>query len=121
MTRRNAAAQLDAFAPLRFPAPHAPGSETSRAAAELVSVDGECLRCLQWFARQPVPRTRQELAVAIYPPKRPGDVAGLGPACGRVNDLVTLKYLAEVGRQGRRATLAVTDAGRRWLAKRGAA
>lgn len=106
---------------LRFPAPSAPGSETSREAAELVSVDGECLRCLRWFARQAEPRTRQELAMAVYPAKRPGDVPGLGPACGRTNDLVTLGYLEEVGRAGRRATLAVTEAGRRWLKRRGEA
>ena len=111
------------FAPntLHFPAKSAPGSETSREAAELVSIDGECLRCLRWFAGQKEPRTRQELAMAVYPPKRVGDVPGLGPACGRVADLVELKYLEEVGRSGKRATLTVTEAGRRWLAKREAA
>lgn len=106
---------------LRFPAPSAPGSETSRDAAQLVSVDGECLRCLQWFARQASPRTRQELAMAVYPAKHSTDVPGLGPACGRVNDLVTLGYLEGAGRQGRRELLRVTDRGRQWLAKRGAA
>jgi hypothetical protein len=104
---------------IETPAPSAPGSATSAEAAELVSVDGECLRCLLWFARQAEPRTRQELAMAVYPAKRAGDVPGLGPACGRVVDLVELKYLEECGRQGKRATLRITDAGRRWLAKRG--
>ncbi len=112
---------LPMFAEIRTPAPSAPGSETSREAAELVSVDGECLRCLLWFARQALPRTRQELAMAVYPAKRVGDVPGLGPACGRVADLVELKYLAEVGRDGKRSTLAITEAGKRWLARRQAA
>jgi hypothetical protein len=106
---------------IQTPAPVAPGSETSREAAELVSVDGECLKCLLWYHRQPGPRTRYDLAIAVYPPDptKHRKVAGTGPACGRTNDLVELGYLVEVGRDGRSATLAVTDNGRRWLAKRG--
>lgn len=106
---------------IRTEAKSAQGSETSREAAELVSVDGECLRCLLWYAKQPGPRTRYELAAAVYPVVIGNrDVMGIGNACGRTNDLVELKYLEEVGRNGRRATLAVTSAGRAWLEKRGA-
>lgn len=106
---------------IRVPAPVAPGSETSREAAALVPIDGESLRCLKWYAEQPGPRTRYDLAVAVYPPdeKKKRKAAGTGPACGRTNLLVTLGYLEEVGRDGRSATLAVTDRGRVWLAKRG--
>ncbi len=105
---------------IRTPAHVAPGSETSREAAELVSIDGECLRCLIWYAQQPTPRTRYDLAVAVYPPdpKKNRKTAGVGPACGRTNDLVTLGYLVEVGRDGRSATLGVTEKGRAWLARR---
>jgi len=106
---------------IRTEAPSAPGSETSREAAALVSVDGECLRCLRWYASQPGPRTRYELAAAVYPVGPGRDVMGIGPACGRTNDLVELGYLEEVGRDGRRATLSVTTKGRAWLAKRKAA
>ncbi len=108
---------------IRTPAPVAPGSETSEEASKLVPVDGECLRCLRWYAEQPGPRTRYDLAIAVYPPdeKKGRKVAGTGPACGRTNDLVELGYLEEVGRDGRSATLAVTAAGRAWLARRAAA
>jgi hypothetical protein len=107
---------------IHIPAPSAPGSDSSRDAAELVSVDGECLRCLTWYAAQREPATRYELALAVYPPEpnKPEGrkVAGTGPACGRTNTLVELKYLEEIGRKGRSATLRVTPAGRAWLARR---
>jgi hypothetical protein len=115
-------------ATIHTPAPVAPGSATSEEAAKLVSVDGECLRCLQWYAGQTGPRTRYDLALAVYPadpdnpnPRKRRRVAGTGPACGRTNDLMELGYLEEVGRDGRSATLAVTERGRVWLAKRRAA
>lgn len=72
---------------VQFPAPAAPGSVTSRRAAASIDAGGkrrkEVTRCLEWFARETVPRTRHELAAALYPSD-----GGLGSACARVNDLM---------------------------------
>ena len=107
-------AQID----IRFAPAVAPGSESSRDAAEDLEQSGklqrERRRVLIWFAAQNQPRTRHECAEQLYP-----ESGGLGSACGRVNDLVHAGWLHEVGRQGKRATLAITDAGR--LRLRGAA
>lgn len=96
-----------------FPAPAAPGSETSRLAAEALDRKNrrrEVTRCLEWFARQTAPRTRNELADALY-------AGHLGSACGRVNDLMIVGWIEEVGRAGKRATLSITSAGRHELGK----
>lgn len=99
---------------IQFPVPVAPGSETSRLAAEQLEKSGkrrkEVTRCLEWFARQTEPRTRNELADALYD-------GHLGSACGRVNDLMIVGWVDEVGRQGKRATLVITPSGRKELGK----
>lgn len=91
-------------------APSAPGSESSRDAAASISreqMQREQRKVLMWFAAQSNPRTRHELADAIYP-----GTGGLGPACARVKALLDLGYLEEVGRSGKRATIAITSKGR---------
>lgn len=97
---------------VRFPAPSAPGSATSAAAAEELERTGrrqkEVTRCLQWFARQAEPRTRNQLAAELY-------AGHLGSACGRVADLLTMGWVAETGRVGKRSTLEITETGRREL------
>lgn len=103
---------------LTIPIGVAPGSETSElAAAELRAfVIDERLKVLEWFARQSSPKTRHECAAAVYE----GKDSALGSACGRINELIFQRLLEEVGRQGRRATLAITDRGRTvlgWAAK----
>lgn len=117
-------AQLALFEPpragdrVRFPAPVAPGSATSRRAAEQLEEGGrrrkEVTRCLEWFSKQSVPRTRHELADALYP-----TTGGLGSACARVNDLMICGWIDVSGRDGKRETLTITDAGRRELIKHG--
>jgi hypothetical protein len=97
----------------RSPAPSAPGSASSEDAADELRSSGklqrERRRVLIWFAAQNQPRTRHECAEALYPVS-----GGLGSACGRVNDLIVLGWLAEVGKHGKRATLALTERGRRF-------
>jgi len=99
--------QLD----LRFSAPVAPGSDTSALAGEELDRAGkarkERRRVLLYFAAQSEPRTRHELAEALYP-----QTGGIGSACGRVADLMVLGWLAEVGRKDKRSTLAITPSGR---------
>lgn len=99
-----------------FPAPSAPGSETSRRAAEEMDRRGkrrrEVTRCLEWFERQGGPRTRHELAAALYP-----DTGGIGSACGRVDDLLVCGWIEVIGKDGKRETLQITDAGRKELGK----
>lgn len=99
---------------VRFSAPVAPGSGTSRRAAEHLEQSGrrrrEVTRCLEWFARQDGPRTRHELAAALYP-----DVGGIGSACGRVDDLYVCGWIEVVGKDGRRETLQITTTGRKEL------
>jgi hypothetical protein len=96
---------------IRLPAHRAPGSASSDESAELLERLGkakrERRRVLLWFAAQSQPRTRHECADVLYPVS-----GGLGSACGRINDLVTLKWLEEVGKQGKRATLQITSRGR---------
>lgn len=98
--------QLD----MRFDVPSV-RSATSEDAADDLERSGtakrERRRVLVWFAAQSEPRTRHELAEALYPQS-----GGLGSACGRVNELVTLGWLEEVGRTGKRATLSITHRGR---------
>ena len=91
---------------LRTPLPVAPGSETSRAAADNVNRRKEIERVLIWFAAQTEPRTTHECAAVLYPN------TGTGSACPRINELVFLKCLERVGKQGRRATLRITAKGR---------
>lgn len=97
-----------------FPPPAAPGSVTSRRAAEQLEASGrrrkEVTRCLEWFSAQRIPRTRHELADALYPV-----TGGLGSACARVNDLMICGWIDVAGREGKRETLTITDAGRREL------
>lgn len=99
--------QLD----LRFAAPSAPGSSSSEDAADQLERSGkakrERRRVLIWFASQSEPRTRHELADALYP-----QTGGIGSACGRVADLMVLGWIVEVGRKDKRATLAITPTGR---------
>jgi hypothetical protein len=96
---------------IRLPAHRAPGSASSDDAADLLERTGrakrERRRVLLWFAGQSEPRTRHECADVLYPVS-----GGLGSACGRVNDLMVLGWLEEVGMQGKRATLAITRRGR---------
>lgn len=99
---------------IQLDAPSAPGSETSAEAAELVQVDRECAKVLTWFAAQSQPRTRHECAAMVYPDTDHGDTS----VCARVDQLKFLKYLAQVGRQGRRSTLIVTTKGFEWLRRR---
>lgn len=103
---------------VQFPAPTAPGSETSREAGEAIDATGqrqrEVTRCLQWFAAQTEPRTRNQLAGELYCDAVTNEVS-LGSACARVFDLVTMGWVQEVGRKGKRATLSITDAGRKAL------
>jgi hypothetical protein len=93
---------------IRTPAPVAPGSETSALAAEKVDTQAELRKVLLWFAAQSEARTRHECADALYSHLGSGAV---GPACARINELVTFGCLEEVGRQGKRATLAITGRG----------
>lgn len=101
---------------VRFDAPSAPGSVTSRRAAESINAGGkrrkEVTRCLEWFARQSVPRTRHELAAALYPAD-----GGLGSACARVNDLMICGWIDVAGREAKRETLTITPSGRQELEK----
>lgn len=109
---------LDLFGQIRLEAPSAPGSASSAEAAALLTPEvmhGELRRVLIWFAAQSEPRTRHECAATVYPYD-----GGLDSACGRVNALVTLGYLEEIGRSGKRATLSITQAGRRKLVARAA-
>lgn len=103
---------------VQYPTPVAPGSATSREAAEELDRTGkrqkQVARCLRWFGEQAEPRTRNELAAALYG-------GHLGSACGRANDLMTMGWIAEVGRQGKRATLSITANGRRALGEERAA
>lgn len=96
---------------IRFEAPRAPGSSSSDDAAAELEQSGklqrERRRVLVWFAAQNQPRTRHECAEQLYP-----ESGGLGSACGRVNDLIHAGWLAEVGRQGKRSTIAITASGR---------
>lgn len=117
-TRDRGTEGLAMFSQIRIPAPAAPGSESSAEAAR--EIDGDAMqremhKVLTWFAAQSEPRTRHECANVVYPYD-----GGLGPACGRINGLVALGCLEEVGRQGRRATLRITSAGRKKLARRAA-
>lgn len=96
---------------INFPTPSV-RSSTSEDAADLLDrtqkASRERRRVLVWFAAQSQPRTRHECADAVYP-----YTGGLGSACGRVNDLMVMGWLEEVGRQGKRATLRITDRGRK--------
>ena len=77
---------------IRFPVPVAPGSDTSAVAGEELDRAGkarkERRRVLLYFAAQSEPRTRHELAEALYP-----QTGGIGSACGRVADLMVLGQL----------------------------
>jgi hypothetical protein len=98
--------QLD----LRFSVPSV-RSATSEDSADQLERSGkakrERRRVLVWFAAQSEPRTRHECAEVLYPQS-----GGIGSACGRVAELVTLEWLKEVGRKEKRATLVITDRGR---------
>lgn len=109
---------LDLFGQIRLEAPSAAGSASSAEAAAAITPDimhGELCRVLTWFAAQSEPRTRHECAATVYPYD-----GGLGSACGRVNALVTLGYLEEIGRSGKRSTLRITSTGRAKLARKAA-
>jgi len=86
-------------------------SSTSEDAADQLERSGkakrERRRVLVWFAAQSEPRTRQECADQLYPQS-----GGIGSACGRVNELVCLGWLEEVGRKDKRATISITHRGR---------
>lgn len=90
----------------RLPVPVAPGSATSEAASHTVRAQRELRRVIVWFAAQSEPRTRHECAAALYPYD-----GGIGSACGRINTLLFTGDLEEVGRQGKRATIAITAQG----------
>ena len=98
--------QLD----LRFSVPSV-RSSTSEDAADQLERSGkakrERRRVLVWFAAQSEPRTRHECAEMLYPQS-----GGIGSACGRVAELVTLGWLEEIGRKEKRATLFITHRGR---------
>jgi hypothetical protein len=111
--------QIPLFGQIRLDAPSAPGSASSAEGAASISGDqmqAEMKKVLTWYAAQSEPRTRHECAAVVYQ----GRESALASTCGRVNALVTLGYLEEVGRQGKRATLSITDAGRRKLVARAA-
>jgi len=95
---------------LRFAVPSV-RSATSEDAADQLERSGkakrERRRVLVWFAAQSEPRTRHECADQLYPQS-----GGIGSACGRVNELVCLGWLEEVGRKDKRATLSITHSGR---------
>ena len=110
---------LPLFGTIRLEAPSAPGSSSSAEAAASITGDqmqAEMRRVLLWYAAQSEPRTRHECAAVVYQ----GRESALASTCGRVNALVTLGYLVEVGRSGKRATLSITTAGRRKLVARAA-
>lgn len=99
---------------IQLDAPSAAGSVTSELAADSVQVDHECYRVLLYFASQSEPRTRHDCAAVVYA----GTDHGVPSVCARVNALVFLKLLVEVGKKGKRSTLIVTTKGSEWLRRR---
>ncbi|MES2359994.1 MAG: hypothetical protein V4529_16765 [Gemmatimonadota bacterium] len=98
--------QLD----LRFRVPSVRSATSEDAADELEragKAKRERRRCLIWFASQSEPRTRHELADALYQ-----QTGGIGSACGRCAEVISLGWLEEIGRKEKRATISITDRGR---------
>lgn len=95
---------------VQWPAPVAPGSVTSQRAAESITRLGKRQKSLKlvlkWFAAQSVPRTRYELADALFKGRT-------GPACGRVSEAKVMGWLEVVSMKGRRETLRLTASGRK--------